>query len=305
MLVADVRANVGVSTSHWTDKAGMRPYPTLDELVQRVTELRPLSTVATRVIALTEGDTFSAHELATTLASDQALSAKLLRLANSAYYGFPRRVATVRDAVVLLGFRQVRQAALATCLVDALPGGRTLRYAEFWQHSLAVGITAELLARAEGVAQDEAFTAGVLHQVGRLALDQHVPDAFASAVELARTQSLALRDAQRIVLGYTDAALGGALVRAWQFPAPLADAIERHELAPDALPDRRSLAACIVRARLFVRAQGIPDGLERRDPEPAPPEWTEPPLSVALARQGGVGGLMGRAGAFVETAVAG
>ncbi len=287
----------------------MNRYPTLDELVQAVVELRPLAAVATRVITLAGDDRFSAHELATTIASDQALSAKLLRLSNSAYYGFPRRITTVRDAVVLLGFRQVRQAALATCLVDALPGSHTLRYGEFWQHALAVGVTAELLGRAEGASQEEAFTAGVLHQIGRLALDQHVPDAFAAAVTLARAQALPLRDAERIVLGYTDAELGGGLVRAWQFPAALADAIERHELSADALPDRRSLTACVVRARLFVRAQGVPDGLDRAGAEATavecPAEWLEPPLSVALGRQGGVEGLLGRVDAFLETAIAG
>ncbi|MBM4415119.1 MAG: HDOD domain-containing protein [Chloroflexi bacterium] len=109
----------------------MNRYPSMDALVQAVVGLRPLAAVATRVIALAEDERFSAHELATTLASDQALSAKLSRLTNSAYYGFPRRVSTVRDAVVLLGFRQVRQAALATRLVDALRGSHTLRYEEF------------------------------------------------------------------------------------------------------------------------------------------------------------------------------
>ncbi|MSQ35863.1 MAG: HDOD domain-containing protein [Dehalococcoidia bacterium] len=145
----------------------------------------------------------------------------------------------------------------------------------------------------------------MLHQIGRLALDQHVPDAFAAAVELARAQALPLRDAERIVLGYTDAELGGGLVHAWQFPSPLADAIERHELAVDALPNSRTLTACVVRARLFVRAQGVPDGLDRYDAQPAPVEWTEPPLSVALGRHGGVEGLLSRVDAFLETAVAG
>jgi HD-like signal output (HDOD) protein len=283
----------------------MHDHPTLDELVQQIAELRPLGAVATRVIALAASERFSAHELATTIASDQALSAKLLRLANSAYYGYPRRVATVRDAVVLLGFRQVRQAALATSLVDALPGSHALDYGAFWQHSLAVGVTAELLARAEGAAQDEAFTAGVLHNIGRLAMDQHLPEAFASALELARAQGLALRDAERIVLGYTDAQLGGALVRAWQFPSSLAEAVERHELRPEALPERRSLTGCVVRARLFVRAQGVPDGLGQSEPGTPDAEWSEPPLSVALGRQGGVEGLLGRVDAFIESAVGG
>lgn len=168
-----------------------------------------------------------------------------------------------------------------------------------------MGVTAELLGRVEGTAQEQAFTARVLHQIGRLTLDQQMPEGFASAVALARAQALALRDAECIVLGYTASELGGAPVRAWQFPAALAEAIERHELDADALPERRSLAGCVVRARLFVRTQGVPGGLERVEAAAPPAEWSEPPLSVALGRQGGAAGLLGCVGAFLETAVAG
>ncbi len=85
----------------------MQAYPALDELVNQIGELRPINAVATRILQLTESERFSAHELATVISSDQALTAKMLRLSNSAYYGFPRRITTVRDAVVLLGFRAV------------------------------------------------------------------------------------------------------------------------------------------------------------------------------------------------------
>ena len=88
-------------------------HPTLNEVVNEVADLRPLGAVATRILEITEDDRFSAHELAQVIATDQALSAKMLRLSNSAYYGFPRTISTVRDAVVLLGFRAVRSATLA------------------------------------------------------------------------------------------------------------------------------------------------------------------------------------------------
>src|SRR5262249_52918304 len=151
--------------------------------------------------------------------------AKTLRLANSAYYGFPRRITTVRDAVVLLGFRAVRAATVATCLVDAIPGSNSLDYNEFWHYSLAVGSTAELLSRAEGTGHDEAFTAGVLHNIGRLALDQFLPQAFAEAVYRSREHHMTVPDAERALLGFTDSELGGALAEHWNFPQPLVDAV--------------------------------------------------------------------------------
>lgn len=281
----------------------MPSYPSLTEVVTTLAELRPLGATASQVLKLTADGRFSAHELASAIASDQALTAKTLRLANSAYYGFPRRITTVRDAVVLLGFRAVRAATVATCLVDAIPGSNTLDYTAFWHYSLTVGSTAELLSRAEANGQDEAFTAGVLHNVGRLALDQFVPDGFAESVYRSREHHMTLPDAERAVLGYTDAELGGALAEFWNFPPPLVDAVRNHALDPNALPDRRSLTAAVVRARLFVRSYGVPDGLDQLDASEPPEEWAVPPLSVALGRSGGIEGLLSRVDAFMDSSV--
>src|SRR5690606_15221629 len=141
----------------------------LDLIIAEIAELQPLPVVAVRVLEISEGEQFSAHELAQAISSDQALTAKLLRLSNSAYYGFPRRIGTVRDAVVLLGFRAVRSATLASCVIDTLPGGRVIDTMTAWRYSVVVGLLAEVLARASRRHQDEAFTAGVLHNIGRLA----------------------------------------------------------------------------------------------------------------------------------------
>lgn len=163
-----------------------------------------------------------------------------------------------------------------------------------------VGSTAELLFRAEATGHDEAFTAGVLHNVGRLALDQFVLAGFAEAVYWAREHHMTLQDAERAVLGYTDAELGGALTEFWSFPAPLVDAVRNHALDVYALPDPGSLMASVVRARLFVRSYGIPDG---REPYQQPAEWSVPPLSVALSLGRGIEGLFSRVDAFMDSSV--
>ena len=280
-----------------------RTVPTLDELVNELADMRPLGTIATRILELTEDDKFSAHELATVIASDQALSAKMLRLSNSAYYGFPRRISTVRDAVVLLGFRAVRSATLASCVIDALPPGQVLDYERFWHFSVSVGMIAELRGRAERIHQDEAFTAGVLHNVGRLALDQRLPQGLHLAVRLAERDGIPLREAEARVLGFTDAELGGALAQHWNFPKPLAESVAHHELDVDQLPDPRSLAAFVVRARLYCRAHGLSDGADPARRDEPPPEWVRPPLSVALRRAGGMNGVNERADVFLDQTI--
>ena len=276
-----------------------RTVPTLDELVNELADMRPLGTIATRILELTEDDKFSAHELATVIASDQALSAKMLRLSHSAYYGFPRRISTVRDAVVLLGFRAVRSATLASCVIDALPPGQVLDYERFWHFSVSVGMIAELRGRAERIHQDEAFTAGVLHNVGRLALDQRLPQ----GLQLAERDGIPLREAEARVLGFTDAELGGALAQHWNFPKPLAESVVHHELDVDQLPDPRSLAAFVVRVRLYCRAHGLSDGADPARRDEPPPEWVRPPLSVALRRAGGMNGVSERADVFLDQTI--
>jgi len=278
------------------------PNAELDQLISEVTELRPLPAVAVRALEIAEGEQFSAHELAQAISADQALTAKLLRLSNSAYYGFPRRITTVRDAVVLLGFRAVRSATLASCVIDTLPGGTVLDATTAWRFSVTTGLLAEVLSRATQTHQDEAFTAGVLHNIGRLALDQQRPRELMASRNLARQQGLTLVEAQRLVLGFTDADLGGALALHWNFPDALANAVAHHHLDMDALPDPKSVTAFVIRARLFARSHGINDGFDiPEEPETPEADWNSGRVSTALSQSGGIDGILERVSAFMQS----
>ena len=285
----------------------MTQYPDLETLVGEVADLRPLSSVALRIIELSESERFSAHELATVIASDQALTAKLLRLANSAYYGFARRITTVRDAVVLLGFRAVRSTTLVACVIDTSHGSKSgaanLDYEAFWRFSVSTGMIAEVLGRAEGTQQDHAFTAGVLHNIGRLALDEHLPEAFAECMRRSSDMGEHLHESQRAILGFSDAELGARLAERWSFPRELVDAVQYHAAPPHEASTHGGLTAFVARARLLAVSYGLPDGLFAHPAADLPEEWTHPPLSVALRREGGLEGLLERTEAFLETAL--
>ncbi|MDA1010972.1 MAG: HDOD domain-containing protein [Chloroflexi bacterium] len=277
--------------------------PTLEELLTEVAELQPLPVVAQRILRLDDSDRFSAHELATLIASHQVMTARVLRLANSAYYGVGRRIGTVRDAVVLLGFRSVRQVALTGCFIDARRPVTHLRYEEFWQFSIATGLLAEMLARTAGQHQGqqshqghqgEALSAGVLHNIGLLALDQHRPHVLGEVLERLRTEGETRHDAERALLGFTDADLGGALATHWNFPTTLVDAVQQHA-SLDHLPEPDSLAALVIRARLFARSYGLRDGLPDGDDHAS----TDDTLAAALERSGGIKHLLERVDAFL------
>lgn len=304
----------------------------IDVLVEEIADLQPLPPIAAQVLQLAEGETFSAHELAQAISSDPALTARVLRVANSAYYGFPRRITTIRDAVVLLGFRQIRSTLIATSVMRSMPSYEGIDAAPFWRHSVTIGLLAELAARLEGAHQDEAFTAGVLHNVGRLALDQARPRDFLRAKEYARDHHVSVHDAERALLGITDAEVGEALARHWRFPTELTAAIAHHADAPASIPAEAGLARLVARAHSFAAAAGITDGVDiapgcasrsiapfsatmavmspddlaapRATPSPRSPRLDPDPMQEALDRlvadEGGLETVLDRAAAFVE-----
>jgi putative nucleotidyltransferase with HDIG domain len=241
--------------------------PTIDELLQRVEALAPLPHVATRVIQVTEEDTFSAYDLAAIIATDTALTAKMLRVANSPFYGYPRRIATVRDSVVLIGFRAVRATAIAAAIVDLFPGADRgpFKIDLFWGHAVACGIVADTMARETGDARpDEAFTVGILHDLGRLVLSQYEPVRFGRALDRAIHGAEPMENAERAEFGFDHAQLGAALTSHWNFPSELCTAIaEHHNL--EQRPDRSGLADVLTQANALCHKHGLWCGLDTLD----------------------------------------
>ncbi len=291
-----------------------RPEPTaeqrqaFDDLLREAKELRPLPAIALRLIAMVEDSRFSAQDLAGTIRTDQALTLKILRLANSSTFGLPRRITSLREAIVLLGFREVRSLALGACVVDASVrdriAGATLDYETFWVNSLVVAYFAQALAEAEGVDSDEAFTGGVVHNVGRLALAQHRPDWLREAVVFARAEGMTVQDAEAHLLGFTDSALGAAIARSWSFPPVLVEAVERHAWQLSQLGAANDLDVVVAKARRFARSHCVSDGVDVVGHPLAPDrDWQLPRVKDALRQVGGVAGVLDRARAFLaETA---
>ena len=188
-------------------------------------------------------------------------------------------------------------------MIGTFSAANHLNYDEFWHFSVSTGMLAEMLARTEGAHQDTAFTAGILYNVGLLAMDQQRPDLLGTALERASSNGMTRHEAQRELFGYTDADLGGALASAWSFPTELADAIRDHAMALDTLPGPKSLTAFVLRARLLVRSHGVADGIDHPERIELPQEWTAPPLSVTLKRSGGMDGVLDKVEAFLESTV--
>lgn len=200
-----------------------------DRVMQAMRELPPLPVAVQKLLAVMNDENSSADDVTRVLSSDQALAGKVLRLVNSSYYGMSGEVATITRAVVVLGFGGVRNVAVGFGMVSALKklGGAAM--ADFWEHALAAGAGAEAMAGLLGGAHDpeEAFIAGLLHDIGHVVLASAAGDAWREARERAAAGADPI-DIEKELLGMSHASVGQRLMKFWQLPAVLQDSARWH-----------------------------------------------------------------------------
>lgn len=185
--------------------------------------------VADALLTLRRDDS-SVDDCARHLACDPAITARILRLANSSFYGMAGRVATVHDAVILLG-RRTLGTLLTTAAVSQQFGALKcpgFDFAAFWRHAFGTAIAAQALATELADDDGQAFSAGLLHDIGRLALVAHVPAELAATLDLARADDLPLLRAEQQTLGIDHAQVGAMIAEHWQFPPLVVAAILGH-----------------------------------------------------------------------------
>lgn len=163
---------------------------------------------------------------------DQALSVRILRLANSAFYGAQGQVASVGDAVQMLGLRTVASTLAAISLRATFGSVRCEGFCfdAYWRHTLCTAISARELARFMSLDPGEAFLLGLLHDVGKLILAMTSPELEAQALRLCASEGIALHEAEQVVFGASHAEVGATVASQWNFPATLSAAIATHHL---------------------------------------------------------------------------
>lgn len=276
----------------------------LDDIVQSVSELVPFSGVATKILEMLDDELSDSEDIARLAATEPALSARILSIANSAFYQRRTRVATIRDALVILGSREVRSLVVASCLLGTAPPTNFIDHNSFWRFSLVVGVLADLIAHSQRDLSGEAFTAGVMHNVGLLALDLYCPDGLEEVTQLGGPGLRRLHDREHRVFGFTDAELGARLAGAWRLPPSVITAIASHGLRMGEFEMHHMPASAVVRARIFARAQGLNDGIEQSEPRTVTDESLHAPIQKTLGRMGGWDGLLERIDAFFESVTA-
>jgi HD-like signal output (HDOD) protein len=197
----------------------------VDVLLEELERLPAQGPIAVRVVQATSDSKSTAADLAKVIELDPALTARLIRVANSAYYGLSRRVASITLAVTVVGFSTVRAiaGAAASGLFDAHDGVPE----HFWEHSLSTAAAASVLAPRFGAASGDAFAVGLLHDLGSVLLFRGYPHGYAALVE--RVSAGEERERVELeVFGLTHQRAGGRVFAAWSFPEEFIEAIEGH-----------------------------------------------------------------------------
>lgn len=213
-------------------------------LAKELARLPAQPVAAVRVLQMVDDPRASAADLARLIEADPALSARVIRLANAPYYGLVRRVSSASRAVVLLGFSTVRALAVgAACglLDDAVraDSGRT------WVHSLTVAASCSVVARAIGYPPSEAFSVGLLHDVGRTLLERTEPERYAAVTLRRAVDGVGLLEAEEDEFGHDHAWVGADVLESWRFPPAFVRAVASHHRSPEVVGDTLSRIAIV------------------------------------------------------------
>jgi putative nucleotidyltransferase with HDIG domain len=210
-----------------------------DKIRLKIKDMPTLPMIATRILEVTGDPESSVRDLQEIIKMDQVVSARIMKAVNSAFFGFPRRIDTLSQAIVILGFNNVRSLALSVSISGAFAkeqSGSGFPHGKLWQHAVGVAFMAQALARSLGWRKTEHFfMAGLLHDIGFIPMDQAFPGDLQAAFALSRKEEMPLYLAEKEKLGFTHADVGHYIAEAWLLPPTIAEPIALHHAPPERL----------------------------------------------------------------------
>jgi HD-like signal output (HDOD) protein len=243
--------------------------PDLNRIIARVEDLPTLPRTVLKITELVNDPKSSARDLARIITDDQVLAARLLRLVNSSFYGFPQRISTITGAIVLLGFDAIRNLLLTTSVFDLFPNRKNtslIRQEQFWDHSLGCAVGSKIIGnhlRYDKV--EELFVSGLLHDIGKIVEMIFLPEAFKEIVKRVRDENILMIAAEERILGYRHPEVGKLLAEKWNLPPKLTSVILHHHQPSEA--GRFALEAAIVHlADILCRSLNIGYGGDNKMP---------------------------------------
>ncbi len=201
------------------------------ELVSGAVEIAALPEIFLKVNEMIDSPRHSAADIGHIISHDTALSARLLKIANSVFYGFPSQIDTISRAITVIGTRELRDLILATSVMRTFKGlpNDLVTMEDFWRHSICCGLAARALAAHRGEQLVERFfVAGLLHDIGSLLVYRKIPELAREALLRAQHNDVPLYRAEQEVMGFDHAAVGVEILRKWKLPENLQESTEFH-----------------------------------------------------------------------------
>jgi HD-like signal output (HDOD) protein len=230
--------------------------------IQEISHIATLPEITLKIIRLVEDSNSTAQDLNKVISNDPALGARILKVVNSAFYGLPGQIGSINRAIVLLGLNAVKNIAIAASLAKLFRGGQicpAFNARDLWTHSIAVATGTRLLAKEIGLGlPDEAFLAGLIHDLGIMVEMQALRPKFVQTIEIMESHpGTTLRVAETTVIGANHEQFGAALCRTWKFPASFIYVTGYHHHPLELAEVNRTLAGLVYVADITSAKAGI------------------------------------------------
>ena len=210
----------------------------LKPILESIDKLPPFPEIARKILELSSDDDVNFKDIIDVIKYDEAITFNCLKLCNSSYYGLSVKTFTVDQAVIKLGLKNIQMIALASAneLSDYSNAQEGYGYGagELWRHSVTTAIISKLLVKRISVKEDSIlFTSALLHDIGKIVLNNYVGKDMVNLIELAIREKISLVEAERAVFGIDHAELGGIVAENWKFPSLLSNSIKNHHKSPE------------------------------------------------------------------------
>lgn len=248
----------------------------LKKLVSKIVGLPTLPSILDKMNKMVVDPNTTAQQVGALISGDPAIASKVLRIVNSSFYGFPTRITTVSHAIVILGFNAVKSIVLSSSIFDAFGVAKKKSAFDrklFWKHSIGCGVSCRVLARKLGfTSEEEFFIGGLLHDIGKVILDQYLHDLFEEILAITSSKNCLIAEAEVEVLGVTHAEIAGWLFGKWGLSGDLVQAVTYHH-APSREIERPKFCAIIHFGDILARALKIGSGGDNRIPAASREAW--------------------------------
>jgi len=238
--------------------------PTLPGIVEKLTRMA-------------EDPDTTTEQMGRVISKDHILAAKLLKLVNSAFYGFPQRISSLSSAIILLGFNVVKSLIISASIFEMMEE----QDIELWEHSLGCAVACNVIAKRIGIDEpEEVSTAGLIHDIGKVAIKMELPKEFAQINGLVAEKGISMRQAEKEILGHDHAEAGGWLTKGWNLPQKLVEPIACHHDPRTAKHEQMS-SSIIHFSDILIRGMGYCHAADKKVPKLRKRAWQLLNLSPA------------------------